>query len=364
MHECKARRIAGQTGAWALATLTLAVLSITAVLVLPGRAAAVPEDSPVVAAASGTPGWVPEAERGEGTGSVRVRLRIAGVGGAASGRVRLWRLSVPESTEWLGGDQIQAEAAIPDAGALIEGLPHGRYRIEVASQGASRADPPEFTVGAEPVSQTVDVHPLARVLIRLRIFRTDGEEVLEALRYSPGRRLPWTRPWSPAWAEPRRARNAPSRVQPFASSGGSAAASAPRRDDDGFRVGTRTELARDADREGAIFITCPAREFWVTNHVYVPIGDVRGEATTFVAVVPDSPDQIQASVRDAGGDVPKSRTVSIFSRAIAVDADEADTAWRRAPIHVNFEARSLARLHYVWTVETADEIRTLPPAPE
>lgn len=134
--------------------------------------------------------------------SVTLRLVESATGRPKKGRVRLWRLGLPETEDWTAGDRVRAELDVPVEGVTLDGLPAGRYRVDVDGQPLAAEAPPAFELRDGHVFEDIAVPSPRSFRVTLRVLDEHGRPVTgrASLSYHGRKRSP--RP--PEWANLRR----------------------------------------------------------------------------------------------------------------------------------------------------------------
>jgi hypothetical protein len=310
-------------------------------------------------------GEVPDASRGTGDCTLRLRLRDADDGAPVAMYVRLWRLGVAEDAACTAGDQIQERRTVPVDGTSIERLPAGRYRVEVPDQRRGAGDPPEFRVGAGTTEQALDVRPRRTHGLRLRVYDEKGA-IVRHLNGSithddwvpPGPLEPpaWTAARAPKVDPPRadaRQPGKPSRcffgrrtLPPL--DGGP----------DGFDLGELRDAGRDDAPTARVEMQRPG-----CNDVTAGVGggEIAAREASLVAVAVPY-EALTAHVERPDGtavsDVAARVEFAMCTPLRCAEPPPAD-AWRSAVVSVRVVVPGFEDLDYEWSVETADDRHVL-----
>ncbi len=164
-------------------------------------------------AAPAPPGELPEEEVGTGDCVLTLRLVDATTGALVASRVRIWRIGVAASESWTAGDHVQRSLDVPLDGAVVRGLPEGRYRVEVDAERNSADDPAEFMLTDETATTVLVAMPRA-LPVRCVVVDGSGSPHSSALH----------RAGSSGWGPATRARPAPAWASPRGRSGANASA--------------------------------------------------------------------------------------------------------------------------------------------
>jgi hypothetical protein len=312
------------------------------------------------------PGELPDDELGTGDCVLRLRLVDDDGGRPVESAVRIWRYGVAASSRYTAGDQVQRRIDVPAAGAVVTGLPPGRYRVEVDAVRRAAEDPPEFTVAGE-TDEVVRVATPRSFPVRCVVVGQDGARLNSALHRTGtyAWESPQPRP-APAWSAPRRSvrPGSASRSSPDTTGGVWGADAPPERivaGVFGFELGVIAESSR-----GAVYRASHLLDFDGSSTVRVWAGSQDAGRGDYVAVTVPL-DVLVAHVRlgdgrslsDAGA------TVTATSNAVARTPQSPPDLWRTVPVSVTVSLPGYAPLRFEW--RAADPPRdsvTLSPAPD
>lgn len=146
----------------------------------------------------------------EATGVVEFFLHDGATGVPALSRIALWRLGLPEDSEWTAGDaRIEGQLIIPPTGLRIEELPHGRYRAVVFRSGLGAEDAPEFLHDKNYTRVELPIVPQGRSELRVHLYDDLGRRLTRVERIHRYGEVAYYLPATPDWTSPRRSKTRP-----------------------------------------------------------------------------------------------------------------------------------------------------------
>jgi hypothetical protein len=278
-------------------------------------------------------------------------------------RARLWRLDVPADATWERGDHVQRTLELPAAAARVEGLPTGKYRLQIEDQRVGSLDPPEFDVGSEGTSVQFHVRPPRKFHVRLVVVDESGRRLNDGRVGVGCMNDTSTIDAPPAWAHPRR------RVDGVASGAGQtirACGSGPRpesfrpavADALGFDFGEFDESSRSHGRCSVIVVEIDGR----TRVSALVDGGLGADATFYGVAAP--PAAVLAHVEKPDGsrvDFAQDAFGFACCDAKQFDAAPRDGWWRDAEFDASAVMAGFEILDFTWTSNTAAERRVMKP---
>jgi hypothetical protein len=305
------------------------------------------------------------AGRSSGAGS-SLALRVVDdtTGVPVATRAKLWRLDVPGDAEWTRGDHVQRNLDLPAADSRVDGLPSGRYRLQIDDQRVGSPDPPEFAVD-DASSVEVRVRPPRRFRVRMVVVDENGRS-LNAGRVGVGcANDTSTSGAAPEWAHPRR------RVDGVASGAESvirACGGGPRPEDfrpavadaDGFDLGEFEETSRTHGRCDSVVVEVDGR-----TRVSALVGSGLGADATFYGVAVPIADVLAHVEKPDGSRVEPADDAFGFACCWAKQSSDPPAVgwWRDAAFDASVAARGFDLLDFTWTLNTAHERHVLTPTP-
>jgi len=309
-------------------------------------------------------GSVAAASRGHGDASLAVRFVDADSGAAAGMSARLWRLGVAADAAWTAGDHVQAAFVVDDAAARIDGLPTGRYRLQLDEQRRGAPDPPEFVVGEGETRLEFRVRAPRRFHAWLVVVDEEGRRIergrlaVGSIAFGAHQNPP------PEWAHLRRPADGsdPPRARFFIADGRGVfekprvAAVASER---GFDLGEfmePTRVQQYADYEAAF--ECDGR-----TGVRVRLSNLTGE-TTFGGLSA-SLDDVFADVQmpDGSRADPTRATKLVADGQAVVLADSPPAEWQRTcDVQLRFTVPACEPYSFTWSPATAGRAVLLTPS--